>query len=333
MIEEEDLRKLRLSRRPPGQLIAARLLDLNYRWPPANRVEISGVENIPGDRPVFFALNHTDRFNYWPFQWALWKMGGHRFVTSWVKAKYYDNPLMSAFLNQCNNIPLPSLGYVILNDAAATLGRPLTEEEYRFLRDLVDSQAGKDESVAHLDGEIESDVARLLVTPRRDFLPEMEPYAVFILRWAGRLFRLVEERTLEALFSHHNNVLVFPQGTRSLRLLPARTGMLEFALRHDVDIIPVGSNGCERLYPGASPLARRGEVLYRVGKPLTVEGDFGDCRITELYQPFTVEAQAHEDKFVRAASRVTAAINDLLDEPYRLCVTKEGDPSRVGRLS
>ena len=40
------------------------------------------------DEPVIFAMNHTDRYNYVPFQYGLWQEKD-RFTATWVKGKYY----------------------------------------------------------------------------------------------------------------------------------------------------------------------------------------------------------------------------------------------------
>ena len=61
-----------------------------------------------------FALNHTDRYNYWPFQFELWRRDHERMTMAWVKAKYYENKLLAGFFDLCNNLPLPSRGYIIL---------------------------------------------------------------------------------------------------------------------------------------------------------------------------------------------------------------------------
>ncbi len=329
MVNEEHLQNLSLQKRPLGQRLMAQLfLKVNYGLPPRSRITIEGLENIPKDRTVFFALNHTDRYNYWPFQWKLWKLGGQRFSTSWVKAKYYQNKAMSYFLDHCNNIPLPSKGYVILQDGLTVLNRRLENREYRFLRDFADGAI----SVEEAHGTAPISLLPLFHTQRSHFDPTTEDYGAYIRRATIRLMKLVEARTLEALGKYDNNVIVFPQGTRSLRLLPARSGMFQFAFRHKVDIVPVGSNGCESLYPGPSPWAKPGHVVYRVGRPLTIDNDFADCRIETPYTPFTEEADPFRKQFELGAQRTTMAINDLLDEPYKLAHDGAEDVTKTDRL-
>jgi 1-acyl-sn-glycerol-3-phosphate acyltransferase len=331
MVDERHLRSVRLSARPRGQIVVGTLLlRLNYGLPPRTRIRIEGLENLPRDRRVLFALNHTDRYNYWPFQYQMWRTGGLPYTASWVKAKYYRNRLLRFFFDACNNIPLPSRGYLVLEDARQVLGRALDDGEYRALRDLADGRATQ----ASIERGGSPALRRVLTQRRRDFDPDGETYADFIARWNDRLMGLVEARTAEALFRHDCNVIVFPQGTRSIRLLPGHTGLAQFALRHDVPVVPVGSNGSERVYPSASPWARGGAILYRVGRPLTTADELADCRIAEPYAPFTQSADRHRATFERATARITARIDELLDAPYRMAVEGARDGrSRAAALS
>jgi 1-acyl-sn-glycerol-3-phosphate acyltransferase len=152
-------------------------------------------------------------------------------------------------------------------------------------------------------------------------------------RWNDRLMGLVEQRTLQALFENHNNVIVFPQGTRSLRLLPGKPGLAQFALRHEIPVVPVGSMGSEEAYPGGSPWAGGGTCRYRIGRPLSVDDALADCRIEGSYRPFTREAEVHAERFERAMRRITAAIDDLLEERYKLAAEDGADARpRADRL-
>lgn len=329
MIDEEHLTRLPLSREPLGQKVVGTVfLGPNYNLPPRTRIVLEGVENIPRDHTVMFAMNHTDRYNYWPFQYKMWRRGGLPYTTTWVKGKYYENAALAWFFDHCNNIPLPSRGYLILQDARALLDRKLSDDEYRVLRDLVDGRVEQDA----VREAASADVMRLLEEPRRDYEPGRESYAEFVRRWNDRLMGLVVKRTCEALFELHNNVIVFPQGTRSLRLLPGKPGLAQFALRYEVPVVPVGSMGSEEAYPSGNPWAGGGTCRYVIGKPLGVDDAFADCRIEKPYAPFTAEADAHRACFERATERITAAIDDLLDEPYKLDPEGEAEGARADRL-
>src|SRR5690606_9766442 len=96
--------------------------------------------------PVIFAMNHTDRYNYFPFQVYIWK-NASRYTATWVKGKYYEHTLVASFMEMTNQLPTVSRGYLITKDFLATLGRPPSEEEYGALRARVDAAAfGRDVS-------------------------------------------------------------------------------------------------------------------------------------------------------------------------------------------
>ena len=61
MIDEEHLKRLKLSARPFGQRVFGSIFLLpNYNMPPATRIVLEGVGNIPRDRTVMFALNQGE---------------------------------------------------------------------------------------------------------------------------------------------------------------------------------------------------------------------------------------------------------------------------------
>jgi len=114
MVDLDYLKKIRLVSKPMGQRIVAALLLLpNYRIFAKVEIQIENIERIPHGENVIFAMNHTDRFNYWPFQYKLWSMKSFPFTTVWVKGKYYSNALLAKGLDLCNLIPVPSMGYLI----------------------------------------------------------------------------------------------------------------------------------------------------------------------------------------------------------------------------
>jgi 1-acyl-sn-glycerol-3-phosphate acyltransferase len=70
-------------------------------------------------------------------------------------------------------------------------------------------------------------------------------------------------------------VCVYPEGTRSPdgRLYRGRTGVARLALAAGVPIIPVGSIGTDKIQPTGQvlPKLKRGEVVIKFGKPISVE--------------------------------------------------------------
>ncbi len=66
------------------------------------------------------------------------------------------------------------------------------------------------------------------------------------------------------------SVLIFPEGTRSIngKLQPFKTGAVLLAIKSGVDIVPIGFNGTYDILPKGKLLARSGEVIIRVGRPI-----------------------------------------------------------------
>lgn len=303
-IDLDMLRGLRLSAKPRAQiLIGHTLLRASYRIPRRAEIVIEGTENVPKDRTVFFAMNHTDRYNYWPFQYGMWKRK-MRYTATWVKGKYFENPWMRRFMIATNNIPLPSRGYVISTGFRDAEKRAPDAAEYRVLRDLADGVAS-DAEVAKSTDAVKRFVAG-------GGLPRFEETFRFMM---GELVRL----NRDALFKLGLDVLVFPEGTRSIRLAKGHTGLAQMSQSLGVDIVPVGCNGSHRLYPGGSPWASGGRVIYRIGKVLALDGpELGLLRVKDVFEPMVPSAtRAHGEQFRRITDIVMARIEALLDEEHR----------------
>src|SRR5690606_5599364 len=109
-----------------------------------------------------------------------------------------------------------------------------------------------------------------------------------------RLFRTMMARFVELnkeAFDLGLDVIVFPQGTRSIRLSKGHVGLAQIALKYKKTVVPVGCNGSDKVYPGSSPVAKAGEVVYRIGRPIPFE-EMAQFHIPEDYEPFTSEAEA-----------------------------------------
>ena len=72
MISHELLQSIHIRKNPIAQKVFAKILGVSYTLPTKTNIVVEGWENIP-DEPCFLAMNHTDRFNYWPFQYMLSK--------------------------------------------------------------------------------------------------------------------------------------------------------------------------------------------------------------------------------------------------------------------
>jgi hypothetical protein len=102
-------------------------------------IRIENIERIPRGENVIFAMNHTDRFNYWPFQYKMLKLKAYPFTTVWVKAKYYKNAFLAKALDLCNLIPVPSLGYLIEEFYRKKFTRKMDRDLYRVV-DMIDGR-------------------------------------------------------------------------------------------------------------------------------------------------------------------------------------------------
>lgn len=325
MLTLDVMNEIRLSKKPMAQIALASLMLIpNYNLPwTKTTIAIQGAANIPGDRPVIFAMNHTDRYNYWPFQYQLWRAHS-MYTATWVKGKYYNKKPLQRFMNAMGNIPVPSKGYLITADAASLLGHPPSEQTYRLLRDALD---GGDEETRPLreraaDVGALSEIVRILDTPRNMLGLAFEPNGTTnYLETMNRLFQLMMERFVvlnEEAFQLGLHLLVFPEGTRSIRLSKGHTGLAQMALRLKANVVPVGCNGSDLVYPGNSPFATGGHIIYRVGTPLRPEGALKDFQIDAHYTPFTEAAtEAHGEKFRAMTDLVMDRIHDLLDERHQ----------------
>ena len=86
MVNIEFLDKINLATAPWAQKFVANvILAPNYHL--FAKVKIK-MENIPQGEPVIFAMNHTDRFNYWPLQYKLCRAKVYPFTTVWVKETF-----------------------------------------------------------------------------------------------------------------------------------------------------------------------------------------------------------------------------------------------------
>ncbi len=304
-------------KRPIGQIFFGHtVLAPNYNFLPGIDIRLEGLDRVP-EEPVIFAMNHTDRFNYFPFMYKMWKLED-RYMTVWVKGKYYEQPIVATFMELTSNLPTVSRGYIITKDFALTMGRRPTEAEYDTLRTLVNEEANPEGDASTVD--VSAVPAALLETKRNilgvDFDPAETSYAAGINRVFNEMMRQFV-RLNERSFELGLDLLVFPQGTRSIRLPRGRIGMMEIALRYEKTIVPVGCNGCDLVYTGSLPIGKSGKIIYRIGEPITYQ-DLSEFHIDEPYAPFTAEAEhKYRDKFQGAVDVVMNRINDLLDERYQ----------------
>jgi len=305
MIDIEYLKKIKLVSQPFGQKIVAHCLLLpNYRLFAKVDIQIENAERIPRGESVIFAMNHTDRFNYWPFQYKLLKMREFPFTTVWVKAKYYKNAFLAKGLDLCNLIPVPSMGYLIEEFYRKRFNHKMDKGLYRAVKDMIDGRiagAGPQERAA-----VEAIQAM------------GEQFAEFIRGYYEDVMEKVAELSRIALCEKQLNLIIFPEGTRSVTLSEGRTGLAQLALHTEKRIVPVACNNSEEVYTGSLPFAKSGRITYRIGEPLSVHDRLKEFRIGEPFRLFSRESQQrYREQFEGVTRIVMACIEGMLDEKYR----------------
>jgi 1-acyl-sn-glycerol-3-phosphate acyltransferase len=317
LLDIPRLKRIPLSRYPLAQKLIANIgLWPNFRLPPQVDIVFENLDRLP-QGSVIYAMNHTDRYNYFPFQFQMWKTLD-RFTATWVKGKYYENPLLGKFMELTNNLPTVSRGYLITRDFVSTLNRTPTNAEYTALRNWVDATARGERAETPL---LSAEVSRKLFSGPRDVLgyafeSERESYPEYInsiFRIMMELFVSLNQRALDLGL----DLLIFPQGTRSVGLVSGHIGLAEMALRFQATVVPVGCSGSDLVYPGASPFAKGGRIVYRFGLPIPYK-EMADFHVPEDFIPFNPQHEAqHRVKLQGFVDVVMERINELVDPRYQ----------------
>ena len=306
MISHELLQSIKLRKNPVAQKLFAKVLGFSYAFPSKTNIIVEGWENIP-DRPCFFAMNHTDRFNYWPFQYMLCKTRD-QYTCAWVKAKYFSHPFIRSFLLACNNIPVAPKGTLITKSFVQKIGRKPTGEEYQHIRSYFRQGGTPNHEVANFFGQNPQEIVNRI---------ESE-------------FALLSEEVVrlnkEAMDMGHH-ILIFPQGTRSVRLSKGHIGLAQMSQRLRAPIVPIGCSGSDLCHKGSNPWAKGGTITYRIGVPLGIDDPkIVNHQIPTKFVPFSANAhQLYRSSFQSITDVVMDEINELVDPPYRYSSNKESD--------
>jgi len=305
MVDIEYLNKINIVSNPMLQrFLGTFYLTPNYRFFANVNIQLENVEKIPKDETVIFAMNHTDRFNYWPFQYKLWKMKSFPFTTVWVKGKYYRNYVLGKILDACNLIPVPSMGYLIEEFYKKEYNKKIDRNEYRIIRDVIDGSREMSDAIQKIAKETAS------------FLKDN--FDEYIKSYHEAIMDTVAELSIEALFEKNLNLIIFPEGTRSLQLGKGRTGLAQLALHTEKKVVPIGCSNSDKVYTGSLPFAKSGTITYRVGDPLSVENQLKEYRIKEGFKLFSKESQQnHKEHFDAVTNIIMGKINALVDEEYQ----------------
>lgn len=327
MLDLNRLARIRLRHRPDFQrFVGGRLLEPMYRYLPGVDIRFENFEAVQDAKgPVIFAMNHTDRFNYFPFQWYLWRK--HQgYTAAWVKGKYYEVPLVSHFLEAAAQIPVPSRGYVIARDFKTATGRNIQDAEYEAIRVRLDALmrgelAEGTRLPESLPAELQSVSRDMLGVPfdahKHDYFSHIRDVFAEMM---ARFVALNQDALDKEL-----NLIIFPQGTRSIRLSKGHIGIAQMAMYLNVPIVPVGCNGCDRVYPGNSPFPKRGAITYRFGDAITPE-TMAPYRPKEDFAPFNpADEWRHRDNFLALVDVIMHRINGLLDPCYQFAEDLSSD--------
>src|SRR5699024_10078064 len=91
----------------------------------------------------------------------------------------------------------------------------------------------------------------------RPFDPSAESYAFAVRALIDEMMDRFIELNVRA-FETGLDLLVFPQGGRSIRLSKGRIGLAQIALHTRKTIVPISANNVDRIYPGGSIMAKGG---------------------------------------------------------------------------
>lgn len=300
MLQITRMQRIRLAPRPPGQRVLAQVLRAMYTAG-GLRVRVIGLERLPQDRPVIVAMNHSDRYNYFPLQVRMHELG-LRYLASWVKAKYYENSALAWFMENTANIPLASRGWVVATEYRRVMGTPPTAAIYRELKDRADGVA---------EGPASPALQAFFDTAGID-------------GWSGHVEEVFGRYAAEAVrltgtaFAAGLHVQIFPEGTRRVTLGRGRVGIAQIAQHFGVPVVPVGCSGSHRIFPGNSPWPRRGTITYRIGAPIELDDPaLAGARVEAPFAPLTAAAQrAHGPAFQTHVDHVMERIAELVDPEH-----------------
>ena len=155
MVTLDSMQRLDLRRYPRLQVLTVNVvLRPDYAFPRKTEIVVEGIERLSSASPVFIAMNHTDRYNGFPFQAELYREE-RGFTCPWTKAKYFKYPPLTWFLLTANGIPVPSRGYILASEYRRHVGRYPDHHEYAALAGIVDAAAGgKEAAPASLPGAV-----------------------------------------------------------------------------------------------------------------------------------------------------------------------------------
>ena len=202
------------------------------------------------------------------------------------------------------SVPIASRGYVITADFRSLHGRRPDEQEYRYLRNVVDGlEVDAPKSVA-----LEAVLRENRDVLGRSFDAASSSYAD-VVHEVFEGFMEQSSRLIGSSMSQGCWPIIAPQGTFHSRLTPGRIGAVQLAVRLGVPIIPVAVGGMREAFAkGHSLRGRPATIPVRFGAPQTIE-------LPTDHQPFHVQSERqNRDTLQRETHRVMTCINAMLPE-------------------
>ncbi|MEM1347710.1 MAG: hypothetical protein AAGI01_04075 [Myxococcota bacterium] len=275
---------------------------------PGFEIVTEGMTEEKLDRPVILATNHTHRFDWLPPRFIIFKYFGKE-LSSWIKPRgFAESRQQQFFLSKTGNIPMASMGFVIVADHIELFGERPDEATYRALRNHIS------------EGE------PLPATPYFErVLRESRPMLGWNFHAGIMSYRDALKATFKAMMDESMRLArramsagqlmhVYPEGLVSSRLCPGRVGTLQLALSLGCDILPVGISGVREAFangarpvPGSKVIMRFGEV-YEIPRAQYPEafGAFDPADSKAFHGPL----QGHTDEYMNM-------LNDLLEPEYQ----------------
>lgn len=288
----------------PTMAIVRRATSLWFRLS-GTRIVLSGLEHLP-KAPALIVTNASHKYDFWPLRWSLDQQGIELVTIS--KGKNFRHPVTTTLMGLLGTVPIASRGYIITVDFMKVHGRRPEEEEYRALRQHVDAQVPLPDAAAY--PMIERRPREML---GYRFDPQRERYGD-VVRQVYYAMMCETLRLAEQVVKAGYHLHIYPEGTVSSRLATGRIGAVQLALALQIPIVPVGVNGCKKVFRPGRLSPHGGVVRIRIGVPFQVAPD----TVPKGFRFFHPEDEASVRLHLQAATEVMMGkINDLLDPPYR----------------
>jgi 1-acyl-sn-glycerol-3-phosphate acyltransferase len=291
-------------------------MGLNKPWNPTH-LEFEGLERVLEGHGRYIVMNHTDRYTCWPLQHHL-LVHHDRYTSAWVKAKYYKSPFVAWLLDRFNNIPVPSRGHHLTESFRQVARTEPSRPAYEVLKKVTESESLQDFDITAAIHALpdESEQAALKIILKTSDPKGPMSYAEATRQEFNGLMKEVVRLNQEAL-GLGLDIVVFPEGTRRKRVSKGFTGAAQMILATGASVIPVGSSGVDRLYPGASPISRGGSAKIRIGHALRPGVELKPFEDGPSFTPFTLDAKKQEPRFQALTDHLMNQINELVDPEYQ----------------